>query len=104
MAMRVARSFSRGCWCDFVIISRWPPEEAEKAANTNRIYAFGVPAKMSRVFDSRKPPTADEIADLADRGADISRYLTGKGKMMPPVLPEKRTPAAGYMRYDIFGE
>jgi hypothetical protein len=31
--------------------------------------------------------TADEIADLADRGADVSRFFTRKGKMMPPILP-----------------
>ena len=29
-------------------------------------------------------PTADEIADMADRGEDISRYFTNKGKMKYP--------------------
>ena len=29
--------------------------------------------------------TADEIAELADRGENVSRYFTGKGKMMPPI-------------------
>lgn len=29
-------------------------------------------------------PTADEIADMADRGKDISRYFTNKGKMKYP--------------------
>jgi hypothetical protein len=32
-----------------------------------------------------KPPTEDEIAELADRGEDISRFFTRKGKMMPPI-------------------
>ncbi len=29
-------------------------------------------------------PTADEIADMAERGEDISRYFTNKGKMKYP--------------------
>ena len=32
-----------------------------------------------------EPLTADQIAELADKGEDISRLFTGKGKMMPPV-------------------
>ncbi len=40
---------------------------------------------MPKTLESPKPPTADEIADLADRGEDISRFFTGKGKMMPPI-------------------
>ncbi|MBA7537464.1 hypothetical protein ES705_29731 [subsurface metagenome] len=31
-----------------------------------------------------KKPTADEIASMADRGEDISRYFTTKGKMKYP--------------------
>jgi hypothetical protein len=33
---------------------------------------------------SPKPPTAEEIAELAGKGKDVSRFFTGKGKMMPP--------------------
>ena len=33
---------------------------------------------------THKKPTADEIADMADRGEDISRYFTNKGKMKYP--------------------
>ena len=40
---------------------------------------------MPKTLESTKPPTPDEIAELADRGEDISRYFTGKGKMMPPI-------------------
>jgi Ribbon-helix-helix protein, copG family len=40
---------------------------------------------MPKTLESLNPPTADEIADLADRGEDISRFFTGKGKMMPPI-------------------
>jgi ABC-type phosphonate transport system ATPase subunit len=40
---------------------------------------------MLKTLESPKPPTADEIAEMADRGEDISRFFTGKGKMMPPI-------------------
>jgi hypothetical protein len=40
---------------------------------------------MPRILESPKPPTADEIAELADKGEDISRFFTRKGKMMPPI-------------------
>jgi len=40
---------------------------------------------MPKTLDLPKPLTADEIADLADRGADISRFFSNKGKMMPPI-------------------
>ena len=32
-----------------------------------------------------KQPTADEIADRADRGEDVSKYFTNKGTMKKPV-------------------
>jgi hypothetical protein len=40
---------------------------------------------MPKTLASPKPLTADEIADLADKGEDISRFFTNKGKMMPPI-------------------
>jgi hypothetical protein len=40
---------------------------------------------MPKTLESLKPPTADEIADMADRGEDISRFFTNTGKMMPPI-------------------
>ncbi|MGA2166981.1 MAG: hypothetical protein ABSG62_02135 [Terracidiphilus sp.] len=40
---------------------------------------------MPKTLESPKPPTADEIADLADSGLNISRFFTNKGKMMPPI-------------------
>jgi hypothetical protein len=40
---------------------------------------------MPKTLESPKPLTADEIADLADNGEDISRFFTRKGKMMPPI-------------------
>ena len=46
------------------------------------------------------PPTADEVADMADRGEDISRFYSGEGKMMPPVQLKERKPT-DYTKYDI---
>jgi hypothetical protein len=40
---------------------------------------------MPKELESLQPPAADEIADLADKGEDISRYFTRKGKMMPTI-------------------
>jgi hypothetical protein len=40
---------------------------------------------MPTQLETPKPPAADEIADMADRGDNISRFFTGKGKMMPPI-------------------
>ena len=40
---------------------------------------------MPKTPEFPKPLTADEIADLADKGEDISRFFTNKGKMMPPI-------------------
>ena len=33
----------------------------------------------------KKKPTADEIAEMAMSGEDISRFFTNKGEMRPPV-------------------
>jgi hypothetical protein len=43
------------------------------------------PRSTQNSVDPPKPPTADEIADMADRGEDISRLFTNTGKMMPPI-------------------
>jgi len=40
---------------------------------------------MGKTLEATTPPTADEIAELADRGEDISQFFTRKGKMMQPV-------------------
>jgi len=34
---------------------------------------------------AEKIPTADEIAEMADRGEDISKFFTGDGTMKPPL-------------------
>ena len=33
----------------------------------------------------KKKPTADEIAEMALSGKDVSRFFTNKGEMRPPV-------------------
>ncbi len=38
---------------------------------------------MSKTVKKKKP-TADEIAEMAMIGKDISRYFTNKGEMRPP--------------------
>ncbi len=38
---------------------------------------------MSKITE--KIPPADEIAEMADRGEDISKFFTGDGKMKPPL-------------------
>lgn len=40
---------------------------------------------MQRKIAIAKKPKADEIADLADRGEDVSHFFTRKGEMMPPI-------------------
>jgi hypothetical protein len=40
---------------------------------------------MQKTLEPTKPVTADEIADMADRGEDISRFFTNAGKRMPPI-------------------
>jgi hypothetical protein len=40
---------------------------------------------MPKTADARKPRSAEEIAEMADRGEDVSRFFTNDGKMMPPI-------------------
>jgi hypothetical protein len=39
---------------------------------------------MKRTSKSRRTVSAESIARLADKGADVSAYFTNNGKMMPP--------------------
>jgi hypothetical protein len=40
---------------------------------------------MKRARKRQKPAPADSIARLADRGQDVSRFLTNKGRMVRPI-------------------
>ena len=56
---------------------------------------------MPKTLDSPKPLTADEIADLADKGEDISRFFTNAGKMMPPIHTGKTMPPIQRVNVDF---
>jgi hypothetical protein len=40
---------------------------------------------MPKTAERKVTPSADEIAEIASRGENISRFFTNKGKMMPPI-------------------
>ena len=40
---------------------------------------------MKRTREAKKIPSAEGIARLADRGKDVSRFFTNRGKMMQPI-------------------
>ena len=40
---------------------------------------------MQKTAKTGQPASAEEIARVADRGKDVSRFFTNDGKMMPPI-------------------
>jgi hypothetical protein len=40
---------------------------------------------MKSIHRSKTAPTAEKIAQMADKGHDVSRHFTNHGKMMPPI-------------------
>jgi hypothetical protein len=40
---------------------------------------------MKPTRESKKTPSAESIARMADRGEDVSRFFTNRGKMMRPI-------------------
>jgi hypothetical protein len=42
---------------------------------------------MKSMHSRTKTVAADEIAQLAESGEDVSRFFTGAGRMMPPIQP-----------------
>jgi hypothetical protein len=40
---------------------------------------------MKPTRESRKAPSAESIARMADRGEDVSRFFTNRGKMVRPI-------------------
>jgi len=40
---------------------------------------------MKQTHESKKRPSAESIARMADRGEDVSRFFTNSGKMMQPI-------------------
>jgi hypothetical protein len=51
---------------------------------------------MPKTF--RKPPTADEIAEMASRGDDVSAYFTNKFTVVRPVRRVNVDLTAGMLR------
>ena len=47
---------------------------------------------------SRKPPTADEIAEKASRGEDVSAYFTNKFTLIRPIRRVNVDLTAGMLR------
>jgi hypothetical protein len=46
--------------------------------------------RVQKITQKRKPISAEAIAKIADRGESVSRFFTGKGKMMPPIQGDRR--------------
>jgi hypothetical protein len=40
---------------------------------------------MKPTRESQKSPSAESIAQMADRGEDVSRFFTNRGRMMRPI-------------------
>jgi hypothetical protein len=40
---------------------------------------------MKKTVSTAKPVSAEAIARLADQGKDVSRFFTGKGRMVQPI-------------------
>jgi hypothetical protein len=40
---------------------------------------------MRQARETSKAPSAESIAKMADRGEDVSRFFTNRGKMMHPI-------------------
>ncbi|MEK7404331.1 MAG: CopG family transcriptional regulator [Acidobacteriota bacterium] len=40
---------------------------------------------MKRTRKTKEAPSAESIARLADRGEDVSRFFTNRGRMMQPI-------------------
>lgn len=40
---------------------------------------------MKTTHKAKNTPTAEQIAQMADKGEDVSRHFTNKGKMMPAI-------------------
>jgi len=52
---------------------------------------------MKNTAEDKKPVSADEIAEMADNGEDISRFYTGEFKMMPPLVKRVNVDFTGAM-------
>jgi hypothetical protein len=56
---------------------------------------------MKSTAKSKKPVSADEIAEMADNGEDISRFFKGEFKMMPPLVKRVNVDFTGAMVQEL---
>ena len=58
-------------------------------ANVTTLLRFGKRLNRNRIFTKvirrKRAVSADEIARLADRGQDVSKFFTNRGQMMGPI-------------------
>jgi len=52
---------------------------------------------MKSTAKAKKPVSAEQIARMADKGQDISRYFTNDGRMMPPLVKRVNVDFTGGM-------
>jgi hypothetical protein len=56
---------------------------------------------MKSTAKRKKKITAEQIARMADKGHDISRFFTNDGKMMPPLIQRVNVGFTGAMLKEI---
>jgi hypothetical protein len=56
---------------------------------------------MKNTPKEKKPVSADEIAEMADNGEDISRFFKGDFKMMPPLIQRVNVDFTGTMLEEL---
>ena len=66
---------------------------AARRACGGTCWSAGVSAAVPKTF--KKIPDADEIADVASRGEDVSRYFTNKFEVVRPVRRVNVDPTQG---------
>jgi len=56
---------------------------------------------MKSTAKTKKKVTAEQIARMADKGQDISRFFTNDGKMMPPLIQRVNVDFTGTMLEEL---
>jgi hypothetical protein len=56
---------------------------------------------MKNTPKDKKPVSADEIAEMADNGEDISRFFSNDFKMMPPLIQRVNVDFTGTMLEEL---
>jgi len=56
---------------------------------------------MKSTLKTKRKVTAEQIARMADKGQDISRFFTNDGKMMPPLIQRVNVDFTGTMLEEL---